>query len=126
MGIVRKTKSVEMIKELLQKSKEALSVVELVELFKSQMNKTTVYRILSRLENEGFAHSFTDNLGLKWYAKCPDCSHEHHSDKHPLFQCKNCKKIECLDIDISIPESRNHHIENSDIFLIGICDNCYQ
>ncbi|NRA93639.1 MAG: transcriptional repressor, partial [Psychroserpens sp.] len=70
MSIIRKTKSVKMLLEIFESTKSALSVVDLVEQLKSEMNKTTVYRILERLENEGVLHSFNGINGLKWYAKC--------------------------------------------------------
>jgi Fur family ferric uptake transcriptional regulator len=35
---------------------KALSAIDLVERLKSEMNKTTVYRILERLEDKGMIH----------------------------------------------------------------------
>lgn len=70
MAIIRKTKSVKRLFELFEKADSAISVVELVKQLKTEMNKTTVYRILERLDNEHVLHSFIDKDGLKWYAKC--------------------------------------------------------
>ena len=61
---------------------------------KGEMNKTTVYRILDRLEQDGTIHCFNGKDGLKWYAKCNGCSENHHYDLHPHFQCNNCDKVE--------------------------------
>ena len=36
-------------------------MVDLVDYFKDEMNKVTVYRILSRMEKEGIIHSFNGN-----------------------------------------------------------------
>lgn len=124
MGIVRKTKSVTTVKEIFQQNTVAIAAVELVSLLKTKMNKTTVYRILERLENEGVLHSFTDNDGLKWYASCVNCSTNHHQDVHPHFRCKKCSKVECLHIQISIPSTTKLRIDNSEIFLIGTCETC--
>ncbi len=126
MGIVRKTKSVATVIEIFQQNKVALSAVELVTLLKTNMNKTTVYRILERLESEGVLHSFTDNDGLKWYASCVDCSEHHHQDAHPHFRCKKCNKVACLHIQITIPSTKMLQIENSEIFLIGTCESCLE
>ena len=124
MSIVRKTKSVEIIKGIFTKTENALSAVELVEQLKTQMNKTTVYRILERLENEGFVHSFTDGKGLTWYAKCQDCSKHQHKDTHPHFQCKKCGKVECLNEEIPLPSFPNHQVDNAEILLFGQCEEC--
>ena len=50
MPISRKTKTVKMILDLFDKSNNAISVVDLISTFNNKMNKTTVYRILHRLE----------------------------------------------------------------------------
>lgn len=124
MGIVRQTKSVNIIVDIFNNSKNALSVVDLVALLTTDMNKTTVYRILDRLENDGFVHSFTDKDGHKWYAKCHDCSVHHHSDVHPHFQCKKCGKIECLNEEIHLPHFSNHQVDDAEILLLGTCESC--
>jgi len=124
MGVVRKTKSVGTIISIFQETENAQSVVELVEQLKNQMNKTTVYRILERLENEGIVHSFTDRKGLTWYAKCLDCSKHQHHDIHPHFQCKRCGKVECLSTEIPLPSFPNHQVDNAEILLFGECEEC--
>ena len=60
MIISRKTKTVKLVLELFSKKKYALPVVDIVSIFANKMNKTTVYRILQRLENSGILHSFVD------------------------------------------------------------------
>ncbi len=124
MSIKRKTKSVNTILSIFDKRDDAVSVVDLVEHLKENMNKTTVYRILERLENEGRLHSFTGTNGYKWYAKCHHCSTDHHDDIHPHFECKDCGKVECLDINIAIPKLDNRHIISADVLLTGQCADC--
>ena len=124
MGIIRKTKSVEVLHSAFQETETALSVVELVQRLDSKMNKTTVYRILKRLEEEGQLHSFVDTEGLKWYAKCKDCSTANHEDLHPHFQCQKCGKTECLTMDFSLPPGINHKIESVQMLLLGTCEEC--
>ena len=109
MGIIRKTKSVEALLALFEQSKSAISVVDLVERFKGKANKSTIYRILERFENEGLVHAFKGQDGLTWYAKCfSDCAGGHHNDFHPHFQCQECGKVECLSVSISLPEISTH------------------
>ena len=124
MGISRKTKSVKILLNVFDKSYNALSVVQLVESLSDDMNKTTVYRILDRLEQEGVIHSFLGKDGLKWYAKCSDCTSDHHSDSHPHFQCNDCGKVDCLTIDVNIPQIPNRQVEVSQILIQGKCENC--
>ncbi len=124
MGIIRKTKAVTTVLQIFEAKNEAKSVVHLIELVKDKMNKTTVYRILDRLEQDGVIHSFNGKDGLKWYAKCQGCSASNHLDKHPHFQCTECDKVECLSVEIKIPSIKNHKVESTDILLMGQCDVC--
>lgn len=124
MGIIRKTKPVKTLLEVFGHSDKAFSSVHLIELFKVQMNKTTIYRVVERLEDAGILHSFKGKDGLKWYAKCKGCSSLHHSDLHPHFQYRNCSKTEYLNLDFSIPVLPNHRIDEVELLLIGQCEDC--
>ncbi len=125
MGIIRKTQSVEIVLQEFNINASAISVIELVKRLNSKMNKTTVYRILDKLESDGVLHSFLNNNGIKWYAKCAGCSKSHHSDTHPHFQCTECGKIDCLAVDVVIPTIPNRKITASQILLQGKCEACY-
>jgi len=101
----------------------AISTTELVERFSDQMNRSTVYRILERLENEGELHSFIGKDGLKWFALSDDV-HTDCSDIHPHFQCKECGKTECLSIHVPMPEVSKYTIESASLLLLGKCKDC--
>lgn len=124
MAIMRKTKSVKTVLHLFEAKNTAVSAVALIQELNQSMNKTTVYRILDRLENDGLVHSFIASDGLRWYAKCNGCSSEQHLDVHPHIQCKLCGKVECLDLDVAIPKVKGYEIENVELFLIGTCSQC--
>ncbi|PQB05715.1 Fur family transcriptional regulator [Aureitalea marina] len=124
MAIIRKTKSVATLLEVFAQADQALSSVDLVNRMRGIMNKTTVYRILDRLEDEGVLHSFQGVDGLKWFAKCDDCSPSSHSDVHPHFQCQDCGKTTCLDIQLTVPDLPNLKVEHSQLLLIGQCEDC--
>lgn len=124
MDNLRKTKSVKAVLKIFEDTNHALSVVELVEKLDGEMNKTTVYRILQRFENNGILHSFIGKDGLMWYAKCKGCTSSGHSDVHPHFQCQNCGKIECLAVSIPLPAVPNYKLDSVKLLLIGQCDNC--
>ena len=125
MGIVRKTKAVNTVLNIFEHNNEAKSVVNLIELVKGEMNKTTVYRILDRLEQDGTIHCFNGKDGLKWYAKCRGCSSTTHHDVHPHFQCLECGKVDCLKTNFIIPEIANRKVEVSQVLLQGKCEECY-
>lgn len=124
MSVKRKTKSLGLILSIFENSTEAISVVDLITKFKGDMNKTTVYRILERLESEGAIHSFLGANGLTWYAKCQQCNAHHHNDIHPHFQCEDCGKVECLEINIPIPTVDNKIIQSANVLLKGQCADC--
>ncbi|MBW8242939.1 transcriptional repressor [Muricauda oceani] len=124
MGVIRKTKKVEALRQMFAETDKAISVVTLVDTLKGSMNKSTVYRILERLEEDGIVHSFNDTDGLKWYASCKGCSEKEHSDAHPHFKCTHCGNMECLPVDVQIPTISEYAIESSEIILVGECADC--
>lgn len=124
MGIIRNTKSVQTLLNVFKETENALSVVALVNALQKQMNKTTVYRILQRVEEEGVLHSFTGKDGNKWYAKCKNCSSSYHQDVHPHFQCKDCGKTKCISLEVLIPVLPNHKIDSAELLLLGQCEDC--
>ena len=125
MSISRKTKTVKLLLDLFYEKNNALSVVELVSKFEGQMNKTTVYRILNRLEEAGYLHSFIDKEGLKRYAKGDQ---RIRLDKklalHPHFLCEICGISTCLPIEINKPSIPNIKINSSDQLFLGHCNDC--
>lgn len=124
MGVIRKTKKVETLREMFNQTDKAISVVTLVDSLKESMTKSTVYRILERLEEDGFVHSFNNTDGLKWYARCKDCTAGKHSDSHAHFKCNQCGNMECLPIDFQIPTVGEYTIHSSKIILVGECADC--
>ncbi|MFT4683921.1 MAG: Fur family ferric uptake transcriptional regulator [Glaciecola sp.] len=125
MGILRKTKSVKILLDEFEKKATAISAITLIERLHLKMNKTTIYRILDKLEDDGFLHSFLGKNGHKWYAKCNDCSSAEHHDVHPHFQCLDCGKVDCLSTDVLIPNIPNRKVDVSQILLQGKCEECF-
>ena len=126
MAISRKTKSVKMILDLFGETNNAISVVDLVSTFRNKMNKTTVYRILNRLEESGILHSFSDKDGLKRYAKSNQkIDPDNKNNLHSHFLCDDCGVSTCLPLEIPIPKIPDYKINTSQHLLIGQCDNCH-
>ena len=121
----RKTKTVKLILELFDKENNALPVIDLVSIFSKEMNKTTVYRILNRLEESGFLHSFIDKNGLKRYAKGDQRTSSLKSEmNHPHFLCEDCGISTCLPLEISTPSVPNFTIKSSEQLYLGHCIKC--
>ena len=125
MEIHRRTKQVQSLLDFFEKQTSAVSTSILLSEFKGQMNRTTVYRILVRMEEDGIIHSFKGPNGATWYAKCKECGHHDHHDIHPHFQCNKCGKVECIDISLEIPSIPNYEIEQQEVLLKGECEECH-
>lgn len=126
MGVIRKTKSINILLAQFENQSGAISAIDLIQRLKPTLNKTTVYRVLDRLEDDGVLHSFLGKNGIKWYAKCKGCSDTHHSDVHPHFQCMDCGKVDCVEIEVAIPSIENRIIKSSHILVQGTCENCIE
>ncbi len=124
MGILRQTKSVKAVMQVFEESHDAFSSVELVEKFSGLMNKTTVYRILARLEDENYLHSFKSKEGVSLFARYNEPSTQINSDLHPHFQCKKCGKTKCVPLDIKLPSLPNYKIDTAEFLISGTCDQC--
>ena len=124
MGIKRKTQAVSLILDEFSKGSNAISAIELIKRLNKKINKTTVYRLLDKLQDDGLLHCFLDFNGVKWFAKCKCCSKTKHKDLHPHFQCTDCGSVDCLEINITIPEIPNRKIINSHLLVLGKCDLC--
>tara|TARA_B100000519_G_C14163280_1_gene400359 strand:+ start:665 stop:1039 length:375 start_codon:yes stop_codon:yes gene_type:complete len=122
MNIKRKTKSVELLLNTF-KDLSAISIIDLVEKFKNDMDKTTVYRILDRLEKSNILHSFIDNEGLKRYAK-NKVGKSQSANQHPHFLCEECGVSSCIAIEMKIPALPSYKIKDSEHLLIGQCKKC--
>ncbi|QXP67795.1 Fur family transcriptional regulator [Polaribacter sp. AHE13PA] len=124
MGIIRKTKAVEVLLNEFKNSSVAISAKMLINQLDTEFNKTTIYRILDKLEDDGVLHSFLGKDGLKWYAKCTGCSATEHKDVHPHFQCLSCGKVDCLQVKVVIPKIENRQIAFSQVLIQGKCEGC--
>jgi len=124
MGITRKTKSIDTLLSEFENKSGAISATALIKSLHSKLNKTTVYRVLDKLEDDGVLHSFLDKNGQKCYAQCKGCTKSAHIDGHPHFQCFECEKIDCLPLDVYIPVIPKREIKTYQILIQGKCEAC--
>ncbi|WP_437368817.1 Fur family transcriptional regulator [Maribacter litoralis] len=125
MGVIRKTKAVEVLLNEFNTSSAAISAKALIEQLGDTFNKTTIYRVLDKLEDDGILHSFLGKEGLKWYAKCNGCTSTEHKDVHPHFQCLSCGRVDCLSFAVPLPQIPNRKIEFSQLLIQGKCEACF-
>ncbi len=124
---MRNTVSVQAIKTYLSEKSHAVSAVELVDHFAERFNKTTIYRVLTRLEQEGKVHSVIGNDANTYYAMChATCSKESHHDNHVHSQCRKCGELSCVEIQLNPLLSDGFKVEETKVLLVGICKNCQE
>ena len=124
MGVIRKTKSIELLLNEFKTQKTTISTIELIQRLNSKLNKTTIYRVLENLVDDGILHTFIGHDGIKWYAMCTNCTKYKHEDLHPHFECIECGEIDCLKKEVIIPKIQNRKILSSQILIKGMCEKC--
>ncbi|MEX8546139.1 MAG: Fur family transcriptional regulator [Mucilaginibacter sp.] len=110
------------------KSREmATSQPELEEIIGKQVDRVTLYRILSTFEEKGIIHKVLGLDGTANYAFCSaSCTEHEHHDEHVHFNCTVCKHIFCLP-DSQIPVvnlPKGFKVNSLNISALGICDKC--
>ena len=68
-----------------------------------QMDKSSIFRVLSLFLEHDVVHTFTDGRGVQNYELCHDDGRCHHDDGHLHFYCETCHRSFCLD-DVPLPE----------------------
>ena len=111
MGVVRKTKHLEQVLHAFRQSSEALSAGMLLDVLDHEINKSTVYRMLDKLEDDGVIHSFLTMDQIRFYALCKGFrSGGRHMSSHAHFQCTSCKRVSCFSEEIVLPTLERAHI----------------
>lgn len=123
---LKNTRQRKVVLEEFSRTKNALSQPELEKRLKGEMDRVTLYRILSSFQENGILHSILDLNGTTNYAICsPACSTAHHKDEHVHFNCTNCQRIYCLEVkvpDVTIPV--NFRADHFSLIVTGLCENC--
>ena len=112
---------------LLKKSSRPLSVPDIQKaLSKSAPNKTSLYRMMEKLEKEGVVEALLLNPRVTFY--------EYKTHHHHHFLCEKCSTITCL--TDSALEARIHALEKKltarglrvsehHFSLSGVCSACH-
>jgi len=112
--------------EITQKN-AAISQPDLEKIIGRDVDRVTLYRILSSFEEKGIVHKIFDLNGTATYAICSaECSENHHHDQHVHFLCSLCNGVYCLD-EISLPKiplPPNFTLHSIALNAVGLCENC--
>ena len=121
------TKNRKKVLSILLNSEKPLSLKE-IRLLISDIDRVTLFRILSVFEEKKIIHTINLESNKKLYALCYeecDVTQSEHRHKHIHFQCDKCNDVSCLSINespkVSVP---NYIINNLNINASGICINC--
>lgn len=113
--------------QIVSEKNTAISQPELEKILGSEIDRVTLYRILSSFEDKGILHKVFDLNGTATYAICSTkCSAHHHHDQHVHFICSVCNSVFCLD-EITVPKINlppNFSLHGIAINAVGICDSC--
>ncbi|AYL94166.1 Fur family transcriptional regulator [Mucilaginibacter celer] len=91
------------------------------------IDRVTLYRILSAFEEKGIIHKVFDLNGTANYALCSsNCTEHHHHDEHLHFNCVQCKNVYCLN-DMNLPAINlpaGFEPQGFTIYANGLCPKC--
>jgi Fur family transcriptional regulator, ferric uptake regulator len=88
---------------------------------KPNINKTTIYRNLEKLEKEGFIKKvILSDHKQYWEVAQTNPTHQHY---HLI--CQKCEKIECQELDSELAfKLINFKILKTELNLYGFCQSC--
>lgn len=90
------------------------------------MDKSSIFRVLTLFLEHDVVHAFEDGRGLLNYELCANDGACHHNDGHIHFYCETCHQSFCLD-DIHVPHFSlpSGFVARSMSFVIkGQCEKC--
>lgn len=114
------------LQEIMQKE-AAISQPDLEKIVGKDIDRVTLYRILSSFEEKGIVHKIFDLNGTATYAMCSsNCTENHHHDQHVHFICSICNSVYCLN-EVSLPKITlppHFALHSLAINAVGLCANC--
>ncbi len=121
---LRLTSSRKKIISILIKSQTALSEVDLEKRLASVCDRTTIYRTLHTLLENGIVHKLIDTDGSgKYVLNRGDAT----SAEHIHFKCNECGAVKCLedslDQYLNLPQGYQKLYTN--FVVVGVCAPCH-
>jgi Fur family ferric uptake transcriptional regulator len=107
----------------------AVSQPELERKLGKKIDRVTLYRILTQMEEKGILHRVHDLHGLARFAICSsNCQAHMHHDNHIHFQCTICNNVYCIN-NFSMPKVKLPAGFIANTFKVsaeGTCKHCSQ
>lgn len=120
------TPRLRVLNEITQKD-AAISQPDLEKIIGKDIDRVTLYRILSSFEEKGIVHKIFDLNGTATYAMCTsNCTENHHHDQHVHFICSICNSVYCLN-EVSLPRINlptRFTLHSLAINAVGLCSAC--
>ena len=123
---LRATKHRVSVLDALSEAGRPLSHQEILDhLSGSQLDRVTLYRILSSLRDASLIHQVQGSDGMWRF-----CSHDEDSPHcpggHPHLLCESCGKMQCLTHckmqHVDVPN--NFKVTHKQMLILGICSDC--
>ena len=122
---IKPTAMRELVYEVLDKNKKALSLYEIEQQF-DNVERSTIFRTLKTFQDNLLIHSVDDGSGAVKYALCDDDCTCQPDDLHVHFLCNKCGQTHCLR-DMPVPKMdlpNGFSFENANFVIKGTCPNC--
>lgn len=126
------TKARRLILEFLESKRDTtVSVPDIMDFLKKMgenVNQTTVYRYLNKLDNEKKVLKFSEGEGQK--AVYQIVSHDNSCDGHLHVQCTKCGRLLHIDCDFldtlsgHLKEKHNFSVRYEGSIIYGVCRSC--
>ena len=122
---IRPTANRILVYKMIVQKQSPLSLKNLEQLL-LDLDKSSIFRVLSLFLEHDVVHAFEDGRGVLNYELCSDAGKCHKHDIHPHFYCESCQRSFCLEDQhiphIDLPEGFTPH---SVSFVIkGECNEC--
>ena len=114
---------------LKEKQNITISAKEIYEELDKQINLSTIYRNLDRLEKAGTIIRYVNEKNESTYQFSPK---DHHCEEHLHLQCVKCGKLihlDCHFMDEISEHINSHHgfkIQCKNSIIYGICKDCQE
>lgn len=120
----RSTPAQKSILKLLETSNSAMSQDMIEHEIKGEVDRVTIYRILSRFCEDGIVHKVVSDEGKSYFALCRDCGESRHFHNHFHFKCLQCGTVECLNEQVSLQLPKGYTKVNMNCWVTGFCSKC--
>lgn len=122
---IKPTAMRELVYEVLDKNKKALSLYEIEQQFEN-VERSTIFRTLKTFQDNLLIHSVDDGAGSVKYALCDEGCTCDPDDLHVHYLCNKCGQTHCLR-DMPVPKMDlpdGFSFESANFVVKGKCANC--